>query len=94
MSNFSPVNLARLRALLPEDIALKQAKWEFAQQIARAREAGANVEDIAGKLGLSRARVYQIDLIHWLNRHRPAPLTAYLDRPFDPGAIAWRALPS
>ena len=46
----------------PRDVAASQKVWELNQAIARAREAGAKLRDIAAKLGISVERVRQREL--------------------------------
>ncbi len=66
--------------LLPPQVAERQARWDFANRVWRARQAGATLEEIADKIGRSRARVGHISIRgrKQTERKLPSPLERWL----------------
>jgi DNA-directed RNA polymerase specialized sigma24 family protein len=47
-------------ALLPEEVALRQAAWEKRRAVVRAVRSGVSQKDIAAFMGVSSSRVHQL----------------------------------
>lgn len=65
---------------VPDEIAMRQVKWERCRYVAEARKAGLLFKDIAKRLGVGTGRAQEYLRAFERRTHLPAPVESYLAR--------------